>query len=193
MFQTINQSSQLIAAAQLEFNDNMIHLLIRIEALAGAIQSKCDRVIQAIAQAGGNVVNTTSDAWSARQRLFEKPNAVACKVSILPTDWPRLHAQLRSIASQHGAQCNLIAQATGLGLLSVSADEAEKLLPVLIEIRRAITSIGGSLVVLRCPMSLKAKLDVWPEPGDAIIVMRKLKEQFDPNGTLSPGRFIGGI
>jgi glycolate oxidase FAD binding subunit len=36
-------------------------------------------------------------------------------------------------------------------------------------------------------------LDAWGEPGDALPLMRAVKQQFDPKGTLNPGRFVGGI
>ncbi len=29
--------------------------------------------------------------------------------------------------------------------------------------------------------------------GGALVLMRSLKEKFDPKGILSPGRFVGGI
>ena len=37
------------------------------------------------------------------------------------------------------------------------------------------------------------KLDAWGSPGDSLPLMRAVKEQFDPKGTLNPGRFVGGI
>jgi len=39
----------------------------------------------------------------------------------------------------------------------------------------------------------RAELRVWGEPPSTIDRMRDLKKRFDPNGTLNPGRFIGGI
>jgi glycolate oxidase FAD binding subunit len=48
-------------------------------------------------------------------------------------------------------------------------------------------------VITHCPAELKAKVDVWGPPGDDFEVMRKLKAAWDPNGTLSPGQFVGGI
>ena len=52
---------------------------------------------------------------------------------------------------------------------------------------------GGSLVVEACPPSAKAGLDVWGEPSGGFSVMRALKEQLDPKGTLNPGRYVGGL
>jgi glycolate oxidase FAD binding subunit len=38
-----------------------------------------------------------------------------------------------------------------------------------------------------------AVLDAWGSAGDALPVMVRMKQQFDPRGTLNPGRFVGGI
>ncbi|MFW6195435.1 MAG: FAD-binding oxidoreductase [Chloroflexota bacterium] len=48
-------------------------------------------------------------------------------------------------------------------------------------------------VVERCPLNVKSALDVFGDPGASLAVMKGLKQQFDPDYTLSPGRFIGGI
>jgi len=36
-------------------------------------------------------------------------------------------------------------------------------------------------------------LRVWGADPPAVDRMRQLKERFDPNRTLNPGRFVGGI
>jgi glycolate oxidase FAD binding subunit len=51
---------------------------------------------------------------------------------------------------------------------------------------------GGSLVATKSPGDAKNKIDVWGD-SPALPLMRKLKHEFDPKGTLNPGRFIGGI
>jgi glycolate oxidase FAD binding subunit len=38
-----------------------------------------------------------------------------------------------------------------------------------------------------------AEFDTWGNPGDALPLMRAVKQQFDPRGTLNPGRFVRGI
>jgi glycolate oxidase FAD binding subunit len=53
--------------------------------------------------------------------------------------------------------------------------------------------VNASLVIERCPTALKRGVDVWGDPGAAVGVMRALKAKLDPNGTLNPGRYVGGI
>jgi glycolate oxidase FAD binding subunit len=88
----------------------------------------------------------------------------------------------------------------GNGVLRVHAeagwlDEVKtKLQPRKIaELRRAAESRGGQLLILRAPADITDQLDVWGEVGGAAELMRALKEKFDPDAMLSPGRFVAGI
>jgi glycolate oxidase FAD binding subunit len=59
-------------------------------------------------------------------------------------------------------------------------------------VRVACTAAGGALVVLDGPPAVKAAVDSWGAVP-AIDLMRRVKERFDPERRLSPGRFVGGI
>ncbi|MDQ3463205.1 MAG: FAD-binding oxidoreductase [Actinomycetota bacterium] len=67
------------------------------------------------------------------------------------------------------------------------------------DVRAAVTALravcvgtGGSLVVLDAPAAIKSTVDIWG-PVSALELMRSVKQQFDPQRRLSPGRFVGGI
>ncbi|MCH9036742.1 MAG: FAD-binding oxidoreductase, partial [Chloroflexi bacterium] len=53
--------------------------------------------------------------------------------------------------------------------------------------------VPGHCVVEVCPTQLKSEIDVWGGSGPQALLMRRIKEQFDPRGTLNPGRFVDGI
>jgi glycolate oxidase FAD binding subunit len=59
-------------------------------------------------------------------------------------------------------------------------------------IRETCTRAGGSAVVLDAPASVKAGVDPWG-PVPALDLMRRVKDQFDADHRLSPGRFVGEI
>ena len=59
-------------------------------------------------------------------------------------------------------------------------------------LRRTCTGHGGSAVVVDAPTHVKSGLDVWG-PVPALDLMRRVKDQFDPDHRLAPGRFVGGI
>jgi glycolate oxidase FAD binding subunit len=47
--------------------------------------------------------------------------------------------------------------------------------------------------VLTAPERLRNGLAMWGAPPSSLETMRALKTRFDPNGTLAPGRYVGGI
>jgi glycolate oxidase FAD binding subunit len=59
-------------------------------------------------------------------------------------------------------------------------------------LRAECTALGGATVVLDAPADVKAVVDTWG-PVPALELMRRVKEQFDPERRLAPGRFVGGI
>ena len=52
---------------------------------------------------------------------------------------------------------------------------------------------GGGAIIERCPDDVKAHIDVWGEQPSGMQIMRRLKQQFDPQNILNPGRFVGGL
>jgi len=61
------------------------------------------------------------------------------------------------------------------------------------ELRHLTQARGGQLVLLQTPQAIKDQLDTWGDVGATARLMRELKERFDPEAQLSPGRFVGGI
>jgi glycolate oxidase FAD binding subunit len=62
----------------------------------------------------------------------------------------------------------------------------------LARVRQACATHGGTAVVVDAPAAVKVAVDVWG-PVPALDLMRRVKDQFDPDHRLSPGRFVGGI
>jgi glycolate oxidase FAD binding subunit len=54
------------------------------------------------------------------------------------------------------------------------------------------TALGTARFVA-APPAVRARLDAWGAPPDTLAATRALKARFDPNGTLAPGRFVGGV
>ncbi|HEY1575265.1 MAG TPA: FAD-binding oxidoreductase [Pseudonocardiaceae bacterium] len=79
----------------------------------------------------------------------------------------------------------------GTGVLygTVAPDRAAAAVAVL---RPVCVARGGSLVVLDAPADVKSELDLWGPVG-GLELMRRVKDLFDPDHRLAPGRFVGGI
>ena len=136
----------------------------------------------------------SSEAGNAREALWQAGGRkVVAKFSVLPTDLASFCATLSEIASKHGLTWKAVAQAIGVGHLRLEAASDDALLGALPRLRSKAEALGGTLAVLGCPPEMKPRFDVWGPPGNAFPLMRRVKEQLDPNGTLNPGRFVGGI
>jgi glycolate oxidase FAD binding subunit len=141
------------------------------------------------------------DVWMARQQLWslshshasESPGSASAiaKISVLPTS---IAAVIQCIARTAGAQQLLwraVIHATGIGWLRLDG-RPEAVHAALKSLRNELEHDGGSLTVQQ-QTGLSAPFDAWGDSGDALALMRALKQQFDPKGTLNPGRFAGGI
>ncbi|MGA8233208.1 MAG: FAD-binding oxidoreductase [Candidatus Acidiferrales bacterium] len=135
-----------------------------------------------------------SGCWSTRQSLWEergRPRAVV-KISVLPMDLANFCAAVESCKAAQSIWWELIFQSLGVGLLRIEGDESQ-LVDTLTRLRPHAEKSSGSLVVLSAPLGIKRRIDSWGDPGDALPLMRAVKQQLDPHGILNPGRFVGGI
>ncbi|MGH9104249.1 MAG: FAD-binding oxidoreductase [Acidimicrobiales bacterium] len=128
----------------------------------------------------------------------ELPGPVTFKLTSVLSALPTLVAQVSSLAREHGLAAKLAGSAgTGVLFLGVPGEgqgegRTAPLAGFLAGVRRAAAAGGGHATVLRAPAPLKASLDVWgPVPG--LELMRRVKDRFDPDRRLAPGRFVGGI
>jgi glycolate oxidase FAD binding subunit len=132
--------------------------------------------------------------WNQRQDLFSpeagNQHAVA-KISILPATFAATVETINQLANEHKLVWRAVAQATGISLLRLDG-EPQAIFMVLQSLRSAVEPQRGSLVMLHRPDGMPS-LDTWGHAGDALPLMRTLKQRFDPRGTLNPGRFVGGI
>jgi glycolate oxidase FAD binding subunit len=80
--------------------------------------------------------------------------------------------------------------ATGVTYAALPAEESVEALP---RLRAALAPHDGTAVVLRAPDAVRDRLDHWGPVGDSLDLMRRVKERFDPERRMSPGRFVGGL
>lgn len=61
------------------------------------------------------------------------------------------------------------------------------------ELTDAAVRAEGNLVVPRCPSEWKRELPIWGRERGDLWLMRRIKEQMDPQNLFNPGRFLLGI
>jgi glycolate oxidase FAD binding subunit len=169
---------------------------VRFEGITGAldIASAHFRDIATTLGCGDAVTEADPAVWQAREALWTgSEGALIAKVSTLPAELAACCATIAQATGPAGARSQAVLQANGLGLVRLDGAEPGALLAAAQAIRAALAAGGGSLVILRCPPAVRAAADIWGPPGDSLPLMQRIKAQFDPTGTLNPGRFVGGI
>ncbi|BCJ86824.1 FAD-binding oxidoreductase [Effusibacillus dendaii] len=83
----------------------------------------------------------------------------------------------------------------GVGTLRVRlrSDDRQALKQTALSLRNLAEANGGYLVIEDGEYGLKSEIGVWGTDPSAISYMRGIKNTVDPEGILSPGRFVGGI
>jgi glycolate oxidase FAD binding subunit len=107
---------------------------------------------------------------------------------------PMLVNALDEVARERGLQAAVRGSA-GVGLLHAAlpgdADPAAVAATVQ-ALRGRAGAWGGDVVVLDAPPAAKSAVDLWG-PVRGLDLMCRVKDQFDPEHRLAPGRFVGGI
>ncbi|MDQ4021450.1 MAG: FAD-binding oxidoreductase [Actinomycetota bacterium] len=155
---------------------------VAVEGVAKGIDARAEAVASLLGGAAGMPATVTEqppDWWGRPPYPPQGPGAtVTCEPSGL--------ADL--LATAPGA----LRGSAGAGVLAAGLDDGDRLSLELAQLRTIATRHGGNAVLRCAPPHRKATLDVWG-PVPALGLMRRLKDQFDPEHRLSPGRFVGGI
>lgn len=61
------------------------------------------------------------------------------------------------------------------------------------KLRANAAAAGGTLVIERAPVDVRREADAWGDVGSTASLMRSLKDKFDPQSLLNPGKFVAGI
>ncbi len=97
---------------------------------------------------------------------------------------PERHGVAVAVRGSAGAGVLYAGLPAGTGLAATIA--------VLADLRAATAGAGGHAVVLTAPPLLRDAVDLWG-PIAGLDLMRRVKQQFDPDARFAPGRFVGGI
>ena len=138
----------------------------------------------------------SEELWSRVRdagRRPESPATMIIKATCLPSDAVNLVNLIQRIPGEDRAvSCNMV-NGVVYGYWwdeGVSIDDLETRVN---RVREITGEINGHCVIEVCPAQLKERIDVWGLDGPEVFLMKRIKEQFDPNGTLNPGRFVKGI
>ncbi len=167
-------------------------LVVRFQGFSASVEQQVSRCL-----ALADLVSVRfSDAdevafWQTLPTLLwlSDDQAVVCKIGILPSQVVAVLAQLETLAAP--SSLALVHVGSGLGLLRLNQAALEP--PVVLAVRALCESTGGFLSVLTAPKAFKQQFEVWGYTGSGLEIMRRIKQQFDPDQLLSPQRFVSSI
>ncbi len=177
---------------------------VRFEMGQEAVEAQTSALLAMITEVDGATIGSAqpldgdgeAQFWShmleTDEAMNATPPALTLKASLLPTEVGHWLTSVEGICQQQGLRATWHAHA-GHGIVFVQLwGNDTALVSAVHDLRQIARTHQGSLVVTDAPPTLARQLDIWG-PIPALNVMRNLKARFDPNNTLNPGRFVGGL
>lgn len=168
-------------------------VLVRVEGIEAAVD-RHQRDIQSWASEAGLEANVLAgdderDAWRDIRDIGWRDGQAAARLSVTAGRVPAVLTELEAVLP---ASTGIAAHVPG-GTIWIAAAPAD-LTPALAAMLRDLTQRhSGHLLLARAPRELKAGGDVWFPAPQALSLMRGLKQAFDPQNILNPGRFVAGL
>ncbi|HEY9878486.1 MAG TPA: FAD-binding oxidoreductase [Leptolyngbyaceae cyanobacterium] len=185
--------------AQLK-QDKGFGLVARFQSITAGVEEQVQRLLELGQGLSSQILTGDADQefWQLGALIFsggeagavtdkdQPPRAIA-KVGILPEAAVSLLELLETLTGG----LSQIHVGSGVGHIRLAGSAVSE--AVLTKVRSHCEAANGYLTLLEAPPDLKQSVDVWGYTGNALNVMRRLKQQFDPKRSFSPGRFVGGI
>jgi glycolate oxidase FAD binding subunit len=175
-------SAQLVSNLEL---GQGLGLIARFQSISESVKEQSHRLWelgQNLGLAGSFFADTDeSHLWQRLSAQIHSPgteSVITCKIGVLPTT---------AIEVLQQVEVGLVHISSGLGVLQVENKNQ------VLQMRSLCQSHNGFLTVLQAPVPVKKQIDVWGYAGNALPLMRQIKQQFDSKNILNPGRFVGGI
>jgi glycolate oxidase FAD binding subunit len=188
-------SASHLTPTALEFATHPLRLIVRFESIEASVAQQSDNASKLFAESGYEARTLSGSAeeqfWQNHARLADDDRGALLKVSVLPSELGETLTVIERLAGKRGY---IAAGRAGAGVFLLRITEDVQLQKRVIDGLRDALQIGrGSAVVIKCSPDLRTHVDVWGPVGDALSLMRNVKQQFDPGGILSPGRGPGAL
>ena len=158
------------------------HVLLELAGYEAAIEAATRRIEDVSTRSGEGVTDAPPDAWGQLRALAGEQAGIVLRLGVPATRIAATIEAARGLGAAawgHVAAGSVLVHAPTIEVASVRV------------LRRNVEATGGFLVIESGPPGLRAAVD--PLGGGERELVRALKQQFDPAGTLSPGRWEAGL
>ena len=122
----------------------------------------------------------------AGERSDDSP--MVLQIMVPPSAVTKIVAQLLDFDGKCQIQSHA---ASGVIVARFSKFSQSELTSVLVgKLRPAATKLGGSAVIVRTKLEGLTPHLAWGGRTDAVVLLEKIKQKFDPKGILNSGRFV---
>ncbi|AFY71358.1 FAD linked oxidase domain protein [Thalassoporum mexicanum PCC 7367] len=182
----------------------------RVQELAKSVQLAKPMEVDVIAE------TAEADTWQAIDNLYwhgdrenytrsntALPQAIVAKIGVLTDQACLLITEIEAIVAQRLPNFTAYVRvhaSSGLGILRLQPNEntgEDYDYQAIVAIKEAIDKIRylvsrkeGFLSILEAPVALKQEIDIWDYSADTLTLMKKLKQEFDPQGMFSADRLV---
>ena len=164
---------------------------LRIEGFGPSVEYRCAKLRDLLSTRGETEElhsHNSASFWKAIRDVepFRGDDRVVWKISVAPTDAPAILSALAHLKAVEA----YLDWAGGLIWLAVDAPRQGAHEPV----RDAVNAVGGHATLIRAGDALRGTIPVFhPQPAALAAITKRLKDSFDPNGVLNPGRMSEGV
>jgi FAD/FMN-containing dehydrogenase len=166
-------------------------LAVSIATVEPAVRAQGAQLAEQVARARGRFDTLGTSFWRLYDRALGRPGGTILRIGTVPD---RLAATFSQARAALGGVA--VAGCAALGALRarVETTDPETLAAAVEGLRALVADVDGGVVVERAPRALREKVDPWgPIAAPVFAVMEAIKREFDPDGVLNPGRFVGGL
>lgn len=171
-------------------------LLTRFQSIPESVSQQSERLseIGKKLELQSHIYSDTEDSalWQRLRELMQpaaEKNTIFAKIGVKPSAAVATLKQFEDNVSDSGFLGKIHAL-SGLGYLRFDSENAVERIS---KLRELLSVNSGFLTVLEAPITIKQQIDVWGYNGNALDLMKKIKQKFDPENIFSSNRFVGGI
>lgn len=174
-------------------------LLVRFETTADAADRQAAMLVGLVAahRASAALLHGAAEAeiW-ARHHASMHPSGettALVRVNVVPLQVVDVLERIDALATDTGLEARTTGRAM-LGALYTSLNgSATSIASLVSALRTSFSHDHGHVAVLDAPPAVHGAAPAWDDLGPAAALMRAVKRQFDPRGTLCPGGGPGGV
>ena len=184
------------AAVEAHDLDRTARLVVAADGDAAAVQRVLSDAARIASEHGATSVEPASDlesALSSSRRLVESADGVVLRASLPLAAQAAFVDEVRRIAGDRAMATIAVHAASGIVRTRLTGD-SDALRQASLDVFAMAKTLEGDAWLEHVAEALREAIgDVWFGEPPGFFLMHRIKQEFDPRGTLNPGRFVGGI